>query len=257
MFDTHLHTHFSGDSSMDFSGAAQAAKAAGLGLIVTEHMDLDYPDNPETFVFDPAEYFRELEPFRTNEVLLGVELGLRPECREKNMELAAAYPFDEIIGSIHVVDGIDIYRPQFTRGRSKKEAYGRYLASMLECVEGFFGFDTLGHVDYICRYAAYDDAELHLADFFDEWSAVCKALIAGGQVLEINTRRLQQASAVAALGKLYGRYRELGGRYVTIGSDAHKTADVGRCLAEAWQLAERLDLRPVYFQERKMQYDKR
>ena len=257
MFDTHLHTHFSGDSQMLFADAVKAASKAGLGMIVTEHMDIDYPDNPETFVFDPAEYFRALGPFCTDKVLLGVELGLRPECREQNRLIAESHPFDEIIGSIHVVDGIDIYRPEFTRGRSKKAAYGRYLASMLECVKGFDGFDSLGHVDYICRYAVYDEPELELADFLDEWSAVCKELISGGQVLEINTRRLDQPRAVASLQKLYQRYKELGGQCVTLGSDAHKPADIGRRLETAWQMAKELGLKPVYFKKRKMEYDTR
>ncbi len=257
MFDTHLHTHFSGDSAMTFQEAVVAADKKGVSVIVTEHMDLDYPDNPETFVFDPAEYFQELGPFRTDKILLGVELGLRPECREENRRMAASYPFDEIIGSIHVVDGIDIYRPQFTRGVSKKSAYGRYLASMLECIGGFDGFDSLGHVDYICRYAAYEDKELHLTEFFDEWTAVCQSLINSGKALEINTRRLELPEAVASLTKLYRRYHELGGRHVTIGSDAHRTGDIGKNLSAAWQMAEGLGLKPVYFKNRQMEYDRK
>jgi histidinol-phosphatase (PHP family) len=257
MFDTHLHTTFSTDATMSSEEAISAAQKAGLGIIITEHLDLEYPENPEAFLFDFAAYFRELGHRRNEKLLLGVELGLRTECNEKNRQLVKGWPFDEIVGSIHVVDGLDIYGPPFTKDRNKSVAYGRYFVNMLECVKNFDNFDTLGHVDYICRYAGYQDPEIHLADFYEEWSEVCRVLLAKGKVLELNTRRLGQESAVSALKPLYQRYKELGGRYLTIGSDAHRADNIGSMFGVAWELAESLGLLPVYFKERKMVLDKR
>ena len=257
VFDTHLHTTFSGDASMSSLDAAKKAQENGLGIIITEHMDIDYPDNPETFVFDLDEYFGQLGELRSDSLLLGIELGLRPECRSRNELIANSQPFDQIIGSIHVVDGVDIYRPQFTRDQAKGAAYGRYMETVLACVKDYAAFDTLGHIDYICRYACYEDPEIRLADFADEWTAICQALIEQGKALEINTRRLDQKPALDALKALYRHYGKLGGKYVTIGSDAHRLTDIGRRLDEAWELAECLELTPVYFKERKLFYDKR
>jgi histidinol-phosphatase (PHP family) len=257
MFDTHLHTDFSSDSSMTWREAQAAARRLGLGLIITEHLDLEYPVNPNAFLFDFDEYFNAIGPYRSEELLLGVELGLRSECREENRRLLAGRPFDEVIGSIHVVDGMDVYGREFTERRAKSVSYGRYLAAMLECVREFDDFDTLGHVDYICRYAAYTDPEIHLAEFHEEWSEICRALLAKDKVLEINTRRLGDKQAVAALKPLYRRFKELGGQYVTIGSDAHRAAAVGSMFGLAWELAEELLLAPVYFKNRLMRLDTR
>lgn len=257
MFDTHLHTSFSRDSRMSSADAIEQAGKDGLGIIITEHLDLDYPDNPEEFIFDFEEYFKTLTPFRSDKVLLGVELGLRCDCTDRNKEIAIDWPFDEIVGSIHVVDEIDIYRAIFTKSRSKKEAYGRYLEVMLNCINEFEDFDTLGHVDYICRYAVYEDPEIHLADFYDEWTLVCRALIKKEKALELNTRRLANPAAVAALQELYRRYKELGGKYITIGSDAHRLTDIGARFDIGWELIEQIGLQPVYFKERKMFFDKK
>lgn len=255
MFDTHLHTTFSCDSSMSSLEAIQVAEKNGLGIIITEHLDLDYPENPEEFVFDPDEYFAELDSVRSDKMLLGVELGLRTDCTEKNRQAVTGKPFDEIIGSVHVVDGIDIYRPYFTKNRSKDESYKRYFAVMLECIETFDDFDTLGHVDYICRYARYDDTNIYLKEFYDEWTAICKALLAKEKALEINTRRLGDRKAADALKDLYKRYKELGGRYVTIGSDAHRTGDIGAHFAIAKDFVGSIGLTAVYFKERKLYQD--
>ena len=257
MFDTHLHTEFSTDSNMQAEDVAKLAKDNGIGIIITEHLDLDYPDNPEAFIFDFKEYFAKFDHLRSDNFLLGVELGLRPECSRKNTLLVQGQSFDEIVGSIHVVDGSDVYRPDFTAGRPKEETYRQYLQAMLASIETFDDFDTLGHVDYICRYVKYAEPEIDLAVFYDEWTAVCQALIAKEKALEINTRRLGNSAAVTALTALYKRYKELGGKYVTIGSDAHNLPDIGKNFAAAFTMAEQLDLQAVYFKQRQMYFDKR
>ena len=70
--------------------------------------------------------------------------------------------------------------------------------------------------------------------------------------MEINTRRLDEAQACEALLAIYQRYKQLGGRYCTIGSDAHYSEHVGRRLDKALMLAQQSGLQPVYFKERKM-----
>ena len=252
MFDTHLHTTFSCDSSMSSLEAIQTASAQGIGIIITEHLDLDYPENPEEFIFDIGDYFSSLDSYRSETVLLGVELGLRTDCNEENKKAVFGKPFDEIIGSIHVVDGMDIYRPSFTKGRTKKEAYTSYFSAMLECIKTFDDFDTLGHVDYICRYARYDDTNIYLEEFYDEWTDICNALLEKEKALELNTRRLGNKNAVKALKGLYQRYKELGGKHITIGSDAHRTSDIGANFALAKDLVQELGLQAVYFKERKL-----
>ena len=49
---------------------------------------------------------------------------------------------------------------------------------------------------------------------------------------------------------IYERFAALGGRFVTIGSDAHKPEDVGRWLRKGLAMAEFAGLQPVYYRER-------
>lgn len=48
----------------------------------------------------------------------------------------------------------------------------------------------------------------------------------------------------------------LGGKYVSIGSDAHKPENIGFAFKEAYALLDRLNLQPVYFVNRQMQLSK-
>lgn len=256
LYDTHLHTTFSTDSRMTLAAAAARGRELGLGLIVTEHMDLDFP-KPQAFLFDVDEYFRAYLPGRGDDLLLGVEIGMRPDLVRENAGLIAGRPFDYVIGSIHLVDGIDIYLEEFYLGRSKQEVFGHYFDSMLACLATYDFIDSLGHVDYITRYARYADPEIYYGEFTDYLDAILGRLVDLGKAIEINTRRLGNADSVAALLPIYHRFRQLGGRHVTIGSDAHKPADIGNHFALAFDMAEACGLTPVYFKNRQPEYMQR
>ena len=108
-----------------------------------------------------------------------------------------------------------------------------------------------GHIDYICRYARFDDPELYYFDFQTDIDLVLSILAQRDKALEINTRRLYLPDSKEALLPVYHRFRELGGKYVTIGSDAHKAKDIGKGMDIAFEMADSCGLTPVYFKERK------
>lgn len=252
LFDTHMHCEYSTDSEMKITEAIQAARAVGLGMTVTEHCDYDYPTNPEAFLFDVDDYFTKFNPYRSEQVLLGIEIGLQKQVVELNQKLITKYPFDEVIGSIHCMNGRDIYEPHTYEDMTKEQALEEYLLESLANIKLFSDFDILGHIDYICRYMPYDDSELYYEEFPELWDELFKLLIDKKKVLEINTRRLASDKAVMTLTVLYKRYKELGGTYVTIGSDAHYKEHVGRNFNLARKIAVDCQLQVVYFNNRKM-----
>lgn len=255
IFDTHIHTHFSSDSKMSLAQAMEKARLLDIGLIITEHMDLAYPE-PEAFVFDVNQYLGEYAEYRGDRLLLGIEVGMRQDCLEESCKIIQSYPFDYVIGSIHVIENIDIYYEIFYKKRSKQEVYGHYFDAMARCLECYDCIDSLGHIDYIARYARYPDAEIHYNQFSQEIDKVLTILAHQQKAIEINTRRLSDPAIVKALLPIYKRFYELGGRMATIGSDAHKPEDVGRDLKTAIEIAEACNLKVVWFKNRQPQYMK-
>lgn len=249
LFDTHMHTVFSTDSKMELLEAIKRAQELNIGIIITEHMDLSYPE-PLAFIFDVNKYFEQYEPFRNDKVLLGIEIGMRQDCLEQNNEIVTNHPLDCVIGSIHVIDNIDLYCSSFYRSRTKKEVYSQYFAYMLECVKKYEFIDTLGHIDYICRYAQYEDTQIDYEEFKDYIDPILTTIITNGKAIEINTRRLNNKANIQKLIPIYKRFKELGGKWVTIGSDAHKVQDIGMYMSDALELARMCKLIPVYFKKR-------
>lgn len=253
MFDSHVHTSFSCDSDMPIENAIDKCQALGVGMVITDHMDINPFRGPE-FTFNVEDFFKTYSPLRSETLLLGIEMGLRCEAVQENQDIIKAHDFDFILCSTHapydMETNLEYYDKEYYDGLSKKEAYREYFSSMLKGIKENPYFDALAHIDYIARYSPYEDKELYYDQFQPEIDAVLKEVAGMDKALEISTRRLDNPTAEGELVKIYKRFREVGGRYVTIGSDSHGEDAITRHFDKAIAIAEKCDLTPVYFKKR-------
>ena len=202
-------------------------------LCITDHQDFDFPPEAGDFTFDTEAYFKELSALKERfhgqiELLIGVELGLQTGIPKDLKAYSEAWPFDYVIGSTHVCQGMDPYFPEFYAGRSEKEAYRAYFEAELENLKFLDCFDAAGHLDYVVRYGPRKNADYRCEDYGGLFDEMLKLLILRGKGLECNTGGFK-----AGLGhphpteQLLLRYRELGGELVTLGSDAHAPEHLG------------------------------
>lgn len=253
MIDTHLHSSFSTDSKMNIEEAMETAKEKGIGLTITDHMDLNYFDKSK-FRFSVDEYMNKYSPLRSESFFIGIELGMGNDVLKENKYMVESYDFDQVIGSVHMLGNDDIYMSSTYENKSKKDIFTKYLLTMIECVKSHHFVDILAHIDYMCRYCPYEDKEIYYEEFKDLIDQVLKEIIKNNIVMEINTRRLDNKNAFNNLTKIYKRYENLGGKYVTIGSDAHLKDDIGKNFKQGKEIAKMCNLKPVYFKNREMEY---
>ena len=250
-FDTHNHSQFSFDGSRTtVEKSVKSAIDKGLGgICFTDHCDFYVPKMKEEYepivseVFDVKAQQEELERVATKvaeggfgraaakkfKVLRGIEIGLEEHCRELNKNLLAAQSFDQVTASVHYLEDTDPYFGPYYKGKNWKEAYGRYLETLLREMKRLGDFDVMGHFDYIVRYAPYPKESILYRDFPGLIDEILKYLIENGKGLEINTKTY----------KAYGlrtpqldrdiliRYLELGGDILCLGSDSHAPDQVG------------------------------
>lgn len=223
--DFHTHTDFSSDSEQPMEGALEALISKGIKTVCfTEHMDMDYPGGE--FILDTAAYRARLlelrEKFRGRiGVLFGVELGLMDYLAPRLREYVSEWDFDFIIGSSHLVDGVDPYYPEYFSRHGDYNGILRYFESILANIRAFDDFDVYGHLDYVVRYSGAKN--YHPADFAELLDEILKTLISMGKGIELNTAGLKYGLEFAhPHPELLKRYRELGGEIITVGSDGHK-----------------------------------
>lgn len=236
--DCHLHSHNSADSEASMEEMILAGINAGLDTICfTEHNDFDMPQlpdfRPEDWVLNTDSYLYELLSYKEKyqdkiRILFGVEIGFQESCMRQDAVYAKSHEFDFIIGSTHIVRGMDPYYPQFFEGRNPEEAYHEYFEDELKNIKKHSNFDVYGHLDYVVRYGSDPalpyDFDRH-AEVLDE---ILKALIDKEKGIELNTGGIKKGmKEFHPCMKVLKRYRELGGEIITIGSDAHKPENVG------------------------------
>ncbi|MCM1578888.1 MAG: histidinol-phosphatase HisJ family protein [Ruminococcus sp.] len=224
--DCHVHSAFSGDSDTPLRQQLDRAVSLGMEQIcITDHNDFDVISDID-FNLAYEGYFAGL--FRLREeyspkikVLCGVEQGLQEHLGEYLAKTAQNYPFDFIIGSVHFIDGLDPYYPEYF-DKQGKNAYSRYFEQTLSCVKAINSFDSLGHLDYITRYGGDRGLSYSYGEYADVIDEILRAVIEKGKALECNTSPFARGkSEPNPCGDIFKRYRELGGELVTIGSDAH------------------------------------
>lgn len=229
--DCHMHTSFSADSETDICEQAERAIELGMSHICfTDHMDMDYPDGD--FQLDSDAYVKRVlevqEKYRDRiRICLGVEIGLQEHLKERLEAYIAAYPFDFIIGSVHLVCGEDPYWGRVFDRMGDAQAYGEYFQGMLRAVKNAPQIQTLGHLDYVVRYGKGKDREYSYQRYADEIDAVLRCIIEKGIALEVNTAGLKTLSFTNPHPDIIRRYRELGGEMITVGSDGHSPEFLG------------------------------
>ncbi len=233
LIDTHTHSNFSPDSEMYIGDAINAAIKSGLdGIAFTDHLDLKAPEGDTRFAFDPLLQQAEIIEHRKRsgiELFTGIEIGLQPHNLADISSFISSCSFDTVIASIHYVDGVDPYQRQYYVEKNEQRAYGRYLELIYEMITAFPDFDILGHYDYIARYAPYNTRSILYRDFPDHLDLILRYLSFNGKALEINTNtyRFRNGDTPILDLNILKRFRELGGEFISIGSDAHSCDRVG------------------------------
>lgn len=259
IFDCHIHTAASPDGKMTPAEAIKTAENLGLGCIFTEHVDYN-PEGEAFFCVDFDVYPEEYIKYKSDSVCLGLELGLIEECVEQNRAHAAGFvngretiAYDYILGSVHWTAGFDIgYDPESFFEERGIDAYCEHLMYIINMIEKNDFFDALGHIDYISRYSPFDEKNVLYGEYADIYDKLLMAIVERDKPLELSTRRMGEKSACKSLAEIYSRYHNLGGKYVTLGSDAHTASAVGCYFDTALEMIGEIGLQPVYFRERRM-----
>jgi histidinol-phosphatase (PHP family) len=245
--DAHMHTTMSPDSNVPIDTYAAAALERGIAEIaITDHVDFE-PGAPafgyatfadrERIVRDAAERWGP----QGVDIRFGVELTYDRSWEADIRDHLARHAYDFTIGSVH--DRVDSqYHPRrvaaWVDGRSLSEIVAPSFDEVAAAARTGL-FDAIGHIDGVKRYLYPHVSPAALAAAPELYEPILLALVESGTALEVNTSGLRYA-----IGEpfpppaIVARFRELGGRAVTVGSDAHRAEHFGWGLADGYAIAE-------------------
>ena len=164
---------------------------------------------------------------------------------------------DFIIGSTHVVDGLDPYYPEFWYDHDAISGVRRYYENMFECVNTINNFDVYGHLDYITRYIPEKYGKISYDELtpFDLVQEILKKLIYNGKGIELNTAGWRKGDSPNPASFILKEYKRLGVDLITVGSDAHKSEHIAYEIKKAHALLAECGFRyACIFRKRKPEH---
>ncbi len=249
----HFHDDASSDGSAPLARHCRAAARQGLRhLCVTNHVEVMDEEGRWTVELEEAvpRFRAEMEAadgarerWPELDIRVGAEFEYRPEWTDRLEALAGEVAFDLVLGSVHVVDGLNVSGgPEPTvyfEGRSRPDAYRRYFETVEEMV-AWGGFDVVGHFDLVARYGHRHHGRYDPREFEDVIRPTLEAMAEAGLGIEVNA-----SGTVQAPGEPYPREeilawaREAGVPFLTLGTDGHAPDQLVQGLDRAARIARR------------------
>lgn len=242
--DMHAHTihSFDGNYSVDEIIASSVEK--GIKTVAfTDHVEMDYfrekafdKTADESF----ADLLRAKEQYRDKiEVCVGIELGEPTYNIEGSERLIASKDYDFVIGSIHNLRKTDDFCELSYTKDNFYPLLDDYFCEMKLLAE-WGKFDTFAHLTYPLRYIVGDYGfEVEMERYQKDIDEIFSLLVEKDKPLEINTSGLRQKIGRPLPDESYiRRFKELGGKYVTVGSDSHFIEHMGAGIEQGMLMAK-------------------
>jgi histidinol-phosphatase (PHP family) len=238
-FDYHMHTRFSEDG--DDTPEAMCRRAIDIcvpEIGFSEHWDVGpYEKNPR--FFKPETWYAELERLRAlfaGRLVLraGIEIAEPHLYPKETAEVLGRAPFDYAIGSVHFDGPNFMFDERYFRAHSPDEVYESYfseLGRMLSTAD----IDIVAHFDIPARTGktifGYQPER-----YKEKIRSALKICIERDLALDINVSGLRKSARIIMPDPLILQwYAEMGGRRVTLGSDAHRLPEVSLYLDKGIQ----------------------
>ncbi len=254
--DYHMHSRFSSDSQAGVEEMCRKAIELGIPEIgLSEHFDL-HPREPKPVFYQPDAWWAEIEAVRSRldgrlTLRAGIEIGEPHRFPREVAQLLGDYPYDYVIGSLHYVGDDFMFDENLLASRPADEILLAYF-NELEVMTRQPQFDILGHLDVPVRNAKILWGGYEPQRYERLIRAVLQNCIDRKLALDVNAAGLRKpARNLMPDAAILRWYVEMGGQYVTFGSDAHSVDQIGLHLDQALQAVRQAGLKSVAQFERR------
>lgn len=256
--DMHTHSENSHDSVCKIEDMFLSQLEKGTQIMAaTDHFD--------TFAFDSYDIFTPIKnSFETVQklndkyrdkglILTGIELGegfWHPDICKKALNLV---DYDVVIGSVHSVKQKNLTAPFSVlsfKDSPEEELYAyinAYFDDMITMIN-FMDFDILAHLTIPLRYLnGKFHRDIKLAPFREKIQKILSLIIEKGIALEVNTSTFDFLGDFLPSREIIKEYYNMGGRLITLGSDAHTKENASFRFPEAIKALKEIGFESIYY----------
>ncbi len=264
LFNSHTHTNISSDCTSLPEDMVKSAIDAGLrGISITDHCSASNYISYNTYA--KAKKSTNLARRLNNkysdkiQIFAGIEFEemlWHPEYAKRVLD---SLDFDVVLASVHKVQKcpykVYISRVDFSKfSQADLQTYAKwYFDETLETAAKC-DYDVLSHITLLLRYVSVKyNRTLDMNEFKTTIDEILKTVANREKALEINTSEINTLGLIPN-EEIIRRFKALGGKFVTIGSDAHYPNDISKGLIEAVNVLKSCGFEYyVYYENRQVQ----
>lgn len=232
--------------------SCRRAIALGLqGVAFTDHAD--YSALAAGARLDVAGYLESVahcqRAFPRLAVWSGVELGEPHRFASEASAVLSRGNFDLVLGSVHSVISnnsvLELSEPDQLAAINPRQMMRAYCEELVQLIEGPVSFEVLTHLEYPKRFWLPEWPPYRSEEYQSEILAVLEVAADRGLALELNTSRGgDPVRALCPSPEVIGWWREVGGRKLSVGSDAHDPSTVAAGFKLAGEIAVAVGFAP-------------
>ena len=241
IFDTHTHSNNSFDGNHTCIMLCEGViKNKGIGIAITDHCEIDSKSlDFRSFTTNQyVETFMAKKSFENKiEVLQGIELGQAIYNKQLSEQILNDFDYDFVIGSIHNLENMEDFYFLDYKQYDIDDLLVKYFRTILDLCK-WNNFDSLAHLTYPLRYIYQrEKIRVDLSKYYDIIDLILAELVKNEKALEINTSGLfMDIAETLPTPEILCRFKELGGKYVTVGSDSHSYDKVCNGIEEGYDI---------------------
>ena len=256
--DMHTHSRNSHDSECPIADMAAAEAAKGISAFaVTDHCDiLKYPQRNAPCIIKSSIAEMKAQNLDNIKLLKGVELGDGIWNEELSNYILGLTDYDVIIGSVHVVKykecSQSCSRIDFSE-MPMEDIYGyleMYFRDVLKTLQQF-PCDIMAHLTFPLRtIRGKYGIDVDMSRFEKQIDEILAYIIEHKIAMEVNTSSLKRYHWTMPDEQIIKRYREMGGYFITLGSDAHMAEHAASGFEQALAMLKRIGFSEIYYYEK-------
>ena len=233
MFDQHVHSSFSFDSNEDLENYINVSNNSDI--ITTEHLDFENPIiNYKDSSIDYLKYVGQIKNLNkkySNKFFLGIEIGYTPNSEKRIEDFLKDKNFNLKLLSIHQNGNYD-YMCVNKKLISLEVLIQEYFEQMIQALESSIEFNVLAHFEYGLRMI-----DISVTDFDNLTSVflnkIIELIVKKEIAFEVNTKSMYKYKKENLYNYMIEKYIKKGGRFFTLGSDAHNIKEYAYKFDEA------------------------
>ncbi|MBO5888912.1 MAG: histidinol-phosphatase HisJ family protein [Clostridia bacterium] len=262
MFNSHTHSKYSHDSEETIDNICKSAINSGLkGIAFTDHVTVYKYDELNIYskiLKCKEEIFAKRKEYEGKlKLLFGVEISESFFNPNHVNEILNIKDLDVVLCSLHGKVPIEdlganshLRINDFTKFSKETiknivTVYYNVLKNMAKTND----YDVLAHLTYPFRYInCRDKVGFDIFEIKSEFVEILNILIERDKALELNTS-MSDSDFFMPSEEILTLYKQLGGKKVTLGSDAHTATNVAKGLKEGIELLKKCGFTKYYYYE--------